>query len=77
MFNKQSFTKDKVTCDKWINGTIILMDISQPRFTTAKIHSLRDAAFGVDCLTPLRTLKIVTVGLKMDSRNAIKNCYML
>ena len=29
-----------------------------------KIHPLRDAAFGADCLTPLRILKIVTVGLK-------------
>ena len=37
-----------------------------------KIHPLRDAAFGADCLTPFRILKIVTVGLKMDSGNAIK-----
>ena len=29
-----------------------------------KIHPLRDAAFGADCLTPLRILKIITVGLK-------------
>ena len=42
-----------------------------------KIHPLRDAASDADCLTPLRILKIVTVGLKMDSSNAIKNCYML
>ena len=42
-----------------------------------KIHPLRDAAFGADCLASLRILKIITVGLKMDSGNAIKNCYML
>ena len=42
-----------------------------------KIHPVRDAAFGADCLTPFRILKIVIVGLKMDSDNAIKNCYML
>ena len=36
------------------------------------IHSLRD----VDCLTPLRIFKIMTVGLKMDSDNAIKNYYL-
>ena len=41
------------------------------------IHPLRDAAFGADCLTPLRILKLITVGLKMDSGNAIKNSYML
>ena len=32
--------------------------------THQKIHPLRDAAFGVDCLTPFRILKIVIVGLK-------------
>ena len=32
-----------------------------------KIHPLRYPAFDADCLTPLRTLKIITVGLKMDS----------
>ena len=42
-----------------------------------KIHPLRDAAFGADCLTPFRTLKIVRESKKMDSGNAIKNCYML
>ena len=42
-----------------------------------KIHPLRDAAFGADYLTPFRILKIRIVGLKMDSGNAIKNCYML
>ena len=31
-----------------------------------KTHPLRDAAFGVDSLTPLKILKIITVGLKMD-----------
>ena len=38
-----------------------------------KIHSLRDAAFGADCLTLLRLLEIITIGLKMDSGNAIKD----
>ena len=39
-----------------------------------KIHSLRDAAFDADCLTPYRILKIITVGLKkMDSGNTIEN----
>ena len=42
-----------------------------------KIHQLRDAAFGVDCLTPFRILKIITIGLNMDSGNAIKDCYLL
>ena len=41
------------------------------------IHPLRDAAFGADCLTPVRILKIIIVGLKMDSGNAIKNCHRL
>ena len=39
-----------------------------------KIHPLPDAAFGADCLTPFRILKIIIVSLKMDS---IKNFYML
>ena len=42
-----------------------------------KIYLLRDAAFGADCLTPLRIVKIITVGLKMDSGDAIKDSYML
>ena len=29
-----------------------------------KIHPLRDATFGADCLTPLTNFEIVTVGLK-------------
>ena len=29
-----------------------------------KIHPLRDAAFGADCLTPSRILKIIIVGLR-------------
>ena len=36
-----------------------------------KIRPLRDAAFGPDCLTPFRILKIVTVGLK----NGFWYCY--
>ena len=42
-----------------------------------KIRPLRDAAFGTDCLTPLKILKIIRVYLKIDFVNAIKNCYML
>ena len=42
-----------------------------------KIHLLRDAAFGADCSTLLRILKIITVGLKMDSGDAIKDYFML
>ena len=42
-----------------------------------RIHPLRDAAFGADCLTPFRIFKITIVGLKMDSGNATKNCHML
>ena len=37
--------------------------IAQPRYQ--KIHPLRDAAFGADCLTSsYKILKIITVGLK-------------
>ena len=42
-----------------------------------KKHPLRDATFGADCLTSFKILKIITVGLKMGSGNAIKNCYTL
>ena len=42
-----------------------------------KIHLFRDAAFDADCLTPFRILKIIIVGQKMDSGNAIKNGYVL
>ena len=33
-------------------------------------HPSGDAAFGADCLTPFRILKIIIEGLKMDSGNA-------
>ena len=49
-----------------------------------KIHSLRDAAFGADCLTSFKILKIITVGFKkwilvMLSRivTCCKNCQIL
>ena len=42
-----------------------------------KIHPLRDAAFGADCLTPLRILKIITVSSKINSGTAIENCQYL
>ena len=62
IFINQSFTKNKAV----INGKKVQIYgcISQPRFTISKIHMLRDAAFGADCLTPLRILKIIAVGLK-------------
>ena len=42
------------------------------------IYPLRDAAFGADCLTSFKILKIIIiVVLKMVSGNAVKNCYML
>ena len=37
-----------------------------------RIHPLRDAAFGADCFIRFKILKIIIVGLKMDSINAIK-----
>ena len=40
------------------------------------IHPSRDAAVGADCSTSFRILKVIIVGLKMDSGNAIKNCYI-
>ena len=42
-----------------------------------KIYPLRDAAFGADCLSPLRIFKIITASLKTDSGNAVKNRYIL
>ena len=36
-----------------------------------KLHPLRDATFGADCLTPSRILKIIIVGLK----NGFWQCY--
>ena len=38
-----------------------------------KIHPLRDAAFGADCLTSFKIIKFY----KMDSGNVIKKCYTL
>ena len=46
------------------------MDIS------AEIHYITKsicAAFGADCLASFKILKIITIGLKMDSGNTIKN----
>ena len=42
-----------------------------------KINPLLDAAFRADCLMPFENFEIIIVGPKMDSGNAIKNCYML
>ena len=50
-----------------INGETVQIycSISQAKFNVSKIHLLRDAAFGTDCLTPFKILKIVIVGSKM------------
>ena len=53
---------------KYIDGYL-----SRDKLYQTSIH----AASGADCLTPFRILKIITVGLKMDSGNAVKDCYML
>ena len=60
MFINQSFIKNKAV----INGTNIWVDISAEIYYLKKIHPLRDAAFGTDCLTSFKILKIITVGLK-------------
>ena len=75
MFINQSFTKIKAVINgkryKYMDGYLSRDLLYQ------KIYPLRDAEVGADCLTPLKILKMITVGLKMDSGNAIKNCYML
>ena len=43
---------------KYIDGYL------KRRFTILKIHPLRDAAFGADCLTPFRISKVIIVSLK-------------
>ena len=74
MLINQSFTKNKAV----INGkTVQIYGYLSRDLLYQKIHLLRDAAFGEDCLGSFKILKIVTVGLKMDSGNAIKNCFML
>ena len=75
MFIKQSFTKNKAV----INGTRYkyMVGYLSRDLLYQKIHPFRDAAFGADCLTSPKILKITIVGLKMDYGNAIKNCYML
>ena len=75
MFIHQSFAKNKAVINE--KTVQIYRWIFQPRLTLSKIHPLRDAVFGADCLTPPRILKIITVGLKMDFGNTIKNRYML
>ena len=76
MFTNQSFTENKAV----INGEtvqIYMVPYLNRDLIYQKIHLLRDAAFGPDCLTPNRSLRIIMVDLKMDYGNAIKNCYML
>ena len=62
MFVNQSFTKNRTV----INGKTVQIYgwISEPDLLCQKIHPLRDATFGADCLTPLTIFEIVTVGLK-------------
>ena len=62
MFIDQSFTKNKAVIN-WKTVQIYGW-VSRLKFTISKIHPLRDAAFGADFLTPLRILKIITVGPK-------------
>ena len=68
MFTDQSFIENKAVID----GETVKV-----YWTYQRIHPLGDAAFDTNCLTQLRILKIITVGLKMDSGNAIHNCYMM
>ena len=60
----QCFTENKTV----INGKTVQIYrwISQPRFTSLKNHLLQDAAFGGDCLTQVKILKIAIVGLKNE-----------
>ena len=76
MFINQFFTRNKAV----INGkkVQVYMDGYLSRdLQYQQIHPLRDAAFGADWLTPLRILKIITIGLKKESGNAIKDSYMM
>ena len=72
VFINQSFTKNKAV----ISGKTVQIYgwISQPRFTISKNPSFTRCSIGAECLTPLSILKIITVGLKNGSGNAIKNC---
>ena len=74
-FTNQSFPKNKAV----INGETVQIYrwISAPRFDISKNPFVRRCSNFKDCLTPLRILKCIGVGLKMDSGNAIKNFYML
>ena len=49
-----------------INGEMVQVysSIFQSRFNMSIIYSLRDTVSDADCSSPLRILKIVTVGLK-------------
>ena len=75
MLISQSFTQNKSVISgkryKYMDGYL------SRDFLYLKIHPLRDAELGEDCLTPLRILKIKTVRLKKDSGNGVKNCSML
>ena len=63
IFLNQPFSENKTV----INGETI--QIYCPYISRdliyQKLHPLRDAAFGADCFTPFRILKIVIVGLKI------------
>ena len=62
MFINQSFTKNKAVINrkryKYMDGYLSRDLLYQ------KIHPLRGAAFGANCLTSFKILKVVTVGLK-------------
>ena len=62
MFIYQSFAKNKAVINekryKYMNGYLSRDLLYQ------NIHPLRDAAFGADCLTSFKILKIITVDLK-------------
>ena len=64
MFINQYFTKNKAV----INGKTVQIygysNISAEIYYIKKIHPLRDAAFGADCLTSFKILKMITVSLK-------------
>ena len=64
VFINQSFTKNKAVINGKTVQISIWISVSRDLLYHQKIHPLRDAAFGADCLTPLKILKITTVGLK-------------
>ena len=62
MFTNHFFTENKTV----INGETVqyVVPYLSRDLIYQKIHPLRSAAFGADCLIPFRILKIIIVGLK-------------